>query len=197
MPKSFYLLLTEWTNEKLETFRSTKLRGVVAQAYHKRQYMYDHIDQQRQDQGMLSLTAAAKALDRERVGRRETMPAVYKNLKDADNRIVRRNKRPRMEETPPRRPRNPPPPPPPPPPPRPPLPPTAAARAFRGVPFPNRRNPGLAAMMAWDADWQSRRTPHQRRCDRESDIMMAGSRPTQWEATGHTSGARFVRDNDF
>ena len=179
MPKSFTILVKEWDNRGLETFRDAVFANIAAlsQAYNKRKYLYDTVARRRVDEGLPSLDSAARSLDRERGG--ASMPNFYKILHAADNTVVRRRKRRDRDPdaTPPRRP----PPPPPSPPPRPP--------AHRAP--PQHRQQQRQQVQQWPAPFPPRVNRRARIVDEEPPF---DRRNIPWESTGRTSGQRVDYD---
>jgi hypothetical protein len=192
MPKSFAVLLTEWTNMDLERFRHSKFTRAetsMAQAYGKRKYLFDTI-RRRQQEGQ-TLQESALSLDRERHvegARPTTMTNFYRSLHADDDRISRRQKRqnPNPEATPPRN-----------------------QRAFAAPPPQARAAPQARArgppanpynpppIGGWPAPFPLP-TPRIRGGLRDQiaqDRAWHNNRGPNWEGGGHTSGHMEMRDH--
>lgn len=177
MPKSFAVLLAEWQNLDLESFRNARLHEQKqAQAYGKRKYLYDTIASRSEAQGV-TLQAMARSLDVERVYRKETMTAFFRFLHGGDDSIARRRSRPRAR-------------------------PAAAARVRPARPHPAHAAPRTArapaAVVPPQGGWPPVRPagPAITINGLPAAVAHAQERAANgaWESTGRTSGGRFGRE---
>jgi hypothetical protein len=181
LPDSMVLLLAEWESKELDSFRHLKFppgEHALGQRYAKRKYLFDTIVRRQREGNHQSLRDSAEVLDRERkaarVGRPLTVNAFYNVLHSQDKFIVRRQKRPNPDNTPPQNPCPAPPPPPP-----------IRRNVIYRAPAAGRGRGGRGRGRGLIIDGVSAAThlARQRRLNNPASIP--------WQTHGHTSNQRF------